>query len=58
MHVLAGGYIVLLSYDGANIGGGVRDAPGCQVPDRDEAALRKSLVQIAGTFVPGLSVGD
>ncbi|MEV0385746.1 hypothetical protein [Nonomuraea sp. NPDC050643] len=55
VHVLAGGHLIQLSYDGSNTGGGVRDAPGYQEPDLDEAALRKSLIRTAATFVSGLS---
>jgi hypothetical protein len=58
VHVLAGDYLILLSYDGANTGGGVRDAPGYQEPALDEAALRKSLIRIAKIFVSGLPAHD
>lgn len=58
VHVLAGDRLILLSYKGANTGGGFRDAPGYQEPDLDEAALRKSLIRIAGSFVSGLSARD
>ncbi|SEH03783.1 hypothetical protein SAMN05444920_1442 [Nonomuraea solani] len=55
VHVLAGGYLIQLTYNGTNTGGGVRDAPGFQEPNLDEAALRKSLIRIAEIYVPGLS---
>ncbi|MFG6195140.1 hypothetical protein [Nonomuraea sp. JJY05] len=55
VHVLAGEYLIQLTYDGTNTGGGIRDAPGYKEPDLDEAALRKSLIRIATIFVSGLS---
>lgn len=58
VHVLDGDYLIGLSYDGANTGGGVRDAPGYQEPRLDKAALRKSLIRIARVFVSGLSARD
>lgn len=58
VHVLAGDYLILLTYNGTNTGGGVRGAPGYQEPNLDEAALRKSLIRSATIFVPGLSAHD
>ncbi|MFB4283684.1 hypothetical protein ACBJ59_50870 [Nonomuraea sp. MTCD27] len=58
VRVLAGNRLITLTYDGTNVGGGPRDAPGYQKPDLDEAALRKSLIRTARSFVSGLSAHD
>ncbi|SEG96056.1 hypothetical protein SAMN05444920_109265 [Nonomuraea solani] len=58
VRVLAGDRLIRFTYDGTNVGGGPRDAPGYQKPDLDEAALRKSLIRTARSFVSGLSAHD